>query len=267
MFDTIGPEQTATSQGGDLDAIEIQVRPVSTVARRCIILLATMQRIGLTEPVPDDMGEDPAALAFDLREWLRLEGLWSHLTKDERELLGRTYQPIAPDIAREHVPQTEAFATIAWALGLIEDLPDVGHASFGHILATIPSPWDKPALWIASRALRPTEEIMRRREQAEIWEWRLAIEPQRRLLDGLELTELQQTIRDVVREATAEGLLKSGREGDVSFAGESLARLDADQLVEYQHLAQDRLRALNWLCGHGRDWDEVPLDIEDLPLD
>ena len=26
-------------------------------------------------------------------------------------------------------------------------------------------------------------------------------------------------------------------------------------------LATERLRALNWLCGFGSDWDHVPLDI------
>jgi hypothetical protein len=255
------------SQGGDRDSIDVDVRPVSAVARRCIILLATMQRIGLAESAPEHRVEDPAAAAFDLREWLRAESLWSDLTQDERELMDSPFRPVALNGVQERVPETEAFAAIAWALGLIDELPDVGRTAFGQILASIPSPWEKSATWIASRVLRPAEEITRRREQAEIWEWRLAIESDRRLIEGRELMELEQTIRDVAREGTAVGLLHSEPVDDVSFVGESLSRLDAEQLEEFHGLAQERLVALNWLCGHGHDWDDAPLDIEGLSLD
>lgn len=249
------------------DSVEIVIRSAESVARRCIVLLAAMQRIGLGESTPSLQGDDPAAVAYDTREWLRAEGLWEELTPGEAELLGIPYSPIDLFDIQERGLQTEAFAALAWSLGLINELSDGDRTSYGEILAGMPAPWEKTAPWVEAQTLRPELKIALRREQAEIWEWRLAMEPIRRLLKGRELMELETSIVEVVHDGTAQGLLKPGRKGGFSIEGESLTRLQPFALEELHVLAQERLTALNWVCGHGSDWDDAPLDIEGLSLE
>jgi hypothetical protein len=48
---------------------------------------------------------------------------------------------------------------------------------------------------------------------------------------------------------------------DFVIGDRSIASFDDLDLERFSSLAEERLRALNWLCGFGTSWDEVPLDI------
>lgn len=246
------------------DSVEIVVRPVEVVARRCIILSVVLQRIGLGSSATVAHGDDPAATAYDIREWLRSEDLWRDLTPLELDLLSGPYRSIDLDEFQAFGMPSESFAALSWSLGLTDRLSDGPSTPIEQVIPAIPMPWDKTANWIAEQTLRPDHIIALRREQAEIWEWRLAMEPYRRLLEGSELMDLEKTIRDVLHDGTAQGILAPGRKGGFAIGGRPLAIIDPLELEELHLLAQERLIALNWVCGHGASWDEAPLDIDGL---
>ena len=55
-------------------------------------------------------------------------------------------------------------------------------------------------------------------------------------------------------------LLPAPMRGDFPAYGKVYRHLSQDQLVEAQTIAAERQHALNWLCGLGEGWDDVPLD-------
>jgi len=72
---------------------------------------------------------------------------------------------------------------------------------------------------------------------------------------------LNAAIRDVAAEGHVLGLLSKPRHNDFPARGRAYRRLAADAVADLGAVAEERLRALNWLCGFGPDWDDVPLDI------
>ena len=56
------------------------------------------------------------------------------------------------------------------------------------------------------------------------------------------------------------GLLPSPLRGDFAAFGTGYRELTAAQAAEAFSIAYERHRALNWLCGEGRDWDDTPTD-------
>ena len=57
-----------------------------------------------------------------------------------------------------------------------------------------------------------------------------------------------------------DGLLPAPLRGDFPAYGTVYRQLAAPQRAEAYSIAFERHRALNWLCGEGRTWDDVPLD-------
>ena len=48
--------------------------------------------------------------------------------------------------------------------------------------------------------------------------------------------------------------------GDFHAYGKVYRHLTPEQHAEAHSIALERHHALNWLCGAGSDWDDVPLD-------
>jgi hypothetical protein len=239
------------------EEIDIALRPAEVVARRFIIVNSVVQRIVLdASPEGDVYGS-----AFDLREWLRNEGLWDETTREERAILTPPPGAFGPDILADLGLHAEGLATLAWALSLIErPLPD----DLSQLLAredAVPMPWAKIAPWVSTQALRPEALIALARELAELWSWRYEIEPIRRMAEGRELMEVERTIREVTHEASAAGLLEPGKKGGFTVRGTPVTRMDPIEIEEMAALQTERLMALNWICGYGEDWDSVPLEI------
>jgi hypothetical protein len=242
---------------GPIEELDIQLRPADAVARRFIILSSVVQRIVM------DAGLDADAYgtAFDLREWLRAEGLWEDATDDERAILTSSPGGISPDHIAELGNCAESLATLAWSLALVErPVPD----EFSNLFERedgIPGPWEKTAPWVAAQSLRPEPVIAVARELAELWSWRYQIESVRRMAQGRELMDIERTIREVTHEATSVGLLKPGKKGGFADAGVPVTHMDPLEVEELAELQVERLTALNWICGYGEDWDSVPLDV------
>ena len=147
----------------------------------------------------------------------------------------------------------EALGTLLWALQLIE-LP----------------PYDQPfdpeqvaAAGLEEAELRDAEEIELERDSARLWHWR-ARTTTLQAAGALELPERYSTFDQLIA-ATAmrgyeQGVLPAPMRGDFRAYGKVYRHLAPEQHAEAHSLAVERHHALNWLCGAGETWDDVPLD-------
>ena len=245
----------------DEDFVEIELRPPREVAERCIILAALIRRLWIESSFASADPGDWRAEAFDLREWLRAEGLWNSLTTDEMDFLQRSVGDAAEDQTAAVAWQAEGLTTWGWALGLADTLPPGDLGDVTTLVQAVPAPWDNISEWTRAAHLRSETEIATERDRAEILEWRIGIESSRRLSGGQERADYVAAIAEVVREARASALLEPDSDTDFTI-GETLVSSFTDRELErLSALAEERLRALNWLCGYGSTWDAVPLDI------
>lgn len=243
------------------DELEIELRPPAEAAARVIVLAAVCRRAFL-ESRPADADGDPEAEQFDLAAWLREEGLDAQVTSQERHLLDVPIGRLDPDKAADASWQSEALAALGWALGLLDRLPapDV-LVDPTPLLAAIPAPWEKTVPFRQQASLRDEETVATERERAELWHWRA--ETAYALLDSPvpERAELRAAVAEVAGEAHRAGLLPALVGGDFPVQGTPFASLRSEALAEVGLAAEQRLRALNWLCGFGTAWDDVPLDV------
>ena len=147
----------------------------------------------------------------------------------------------------------EALGTLLWALQLIE-LP----------------PYDEPfapeevaGVELGEARLRDGEVIELERESARLWHWR-ARTPELQAAGNVELPERYATFDQLIA-ATAmrgfeQGVLPAPMRGDFRAYGKVYRQLTPEQHTEAHSIAVERQHALNWLCGEGRSWDDVPLD-------
>lgn len=147
----------------------------------------------------------------------------------------------------------EALGTLLWALELIE-LP----------------PYDTPfeadevvAVELEPAKLRDEEELELERSSARLWHWR-ARTGDLQETGEVELPERYATLDQLVA-ATAmrgyeQGLLPPPMRGDFGAYGKIYRHLAPEERSEAHSIALERHHALNWLCGEGTSWDDVPLD-------
>jgi hypothetical protein len=76
-----------------------------------------------------------------------------------------------------------------------------------------------------------------------------------------ERAPLSTAIRDVAHDARNAGSISGLARDDFPVRGLPYRDLDPETLPDLAAIAAERLRALNWLCGFGPTWDEVPLDL------
>ena len=147
----------------------------------------------------------------------------------------------------------EALGTLLWALQRAE-LP----------------PYDRPfdpqevaALEPDGGTLRDGEDLELERDSARLWHWR-ARTTELQASGTLELPDRYATFDQLIA-ATAmrgyeQGVLPAPLRGDFRAYGKVYRHISAEQLLEAHSIALERHHALNWLCGAGTAWDDVPLD-------
>jgi hypothetical protein len=147
----------------------------------------------------------------------------------------------------------EALGTLLWALQLME-------------LPAYDQPFDAEqvaAVELDEADLRDGEEIELERDSAKLWHWR-ARTTGLQAAGALELPERYSTFDQLIA-ATAmrgyeQGLLPAPMRGDFRAYGKVYRHLAPGQHAEAHSIAVERHHALNWLCGAGETWDDVPLD-------
>jgi hypothetical protein len=147
----------------------------------------------------------------------------------------------------------EALGTLLWALQLVE-LP----------------PYDRPFepaevvhAPLEGAKLRDLEEVELERDSARLWHWR-ARTTSLQAAGGVALPEryanFDQLIAATAMRGFEQGLLPAPMRGDFRAYGKVYRHLTAEQHTEAHSIAVERHHALNWLCGEGESWDDVPLD-------
>lgn len=239
------------------DELEIDLRPVPEVARRLLILAALAEHLSFS--VSDSAGsDDRESSAFDLREWLRTEGIWPDLTQDEVLLLANGTTPGEEPDQFSVQDTLEALGALAWTLHLTPELEADLPASVEPLIPSLPHPWDSTESWMRGLELRSLDAIAARREAAELWTWRLLTEDDLREVFGAELEELREVIREAEREGRSAGILPRG---GFRVQGRDISTLNLTERNAILATSLARLQALNWVCGYGERWDSVPLDI------
>jgi hypothetical protein len=147
----------------------------------------------------------------------------------------------------------EALGTLLWALQLTE-LPSYDQPF---------DPEEVAAVKLDGADLRDADEIELERESARLWHWR-ARTTSLQAARALELPERYATFDQLIA-ATAmrgfeSGVLPSPMRGDFLAYGKVYRHLSPEQHAEAHSIAVERHHALNWLCGAGETWDDVPLD-------
>jgi hypothetical protein len=116
---------------------------------------------------------------------------------------------------------------------------------------------------IDDAVLRPAEEVERARGTAGLWHWRArTAELEARGETGLpaQWVSFDQLVGATAMRGFEQGLLPRPIRGDFPAFGAVYRELDEEQRSEAHQIAWQRHRALNWLCGLGRNWDTVPMD-------
>lgn len=193
---------------------------------------------------------------------LRAGGLWEHATPAEKRFLSAS--PLRAD-ERARVDASwslEALTPLAWALGLIEDLPGYDALVSPELLGEFP---DERAPELAARSrLRPTAEVDRARAVAELWLWRSRT---RELIEARTppprgFRSFDEIVRKAASNAHRNGFLSELIEGDFALLGRAYRDLEPAQFATARSLSIERLRACNWLCGRAPQnrWADTPLD-------
>jgi hypothetical protein len=243
--------------------IEIQLRPIAEVAGRMAILASLIQ-VALLLADPDD--DRPTATIEqeldDLTDALLIGELADLLSDKERQFLQSERDRLDEETIVEMLWRAEALEALSWSTD-----PSAGQlsepwrqADMTNFVSSIPPPWDELDAFADARRLRPENEIAARREAAELWTWRSAVEEELRSAKGRAQDELLATVRDVADEA-AQAELLDANEGDFLVDRKPYHRVDDETKALIAEVSFQRLWALNWLCGFGETWDEVPLDV------
>ena len=239
--------------------VEIDLRPPGEVAVRLVILGAVCRRAFL-ETQPGGAHENPEADRFDLHAWLREEGLAPALSPSEARLLRTPVGRVGDEDAAAASWQTEALVALGWALRLVAAMPPYDTtADPAPLLAGLPSPWEPIAGFVRDARLRAETEIATERERAELWQWRAETAALMGDAGRGKRAGLVAAVEDVAREALEAGLIAGTAAGDFPVARRPYREVDAETFGTLSAIAAERSRALNWLCGFGRSWDDVPL--------
>ena len=244
----------------DLEEIDVELRTPEEVRARILILSSILRRLALEDIPPGGEG-DSLGDAFDEREWLLDQDLAGQLTAGEAAFLDSRPGSIAPEVTTEVSWQGEALIALAWAIS-VSDMPKVGETSDPRtIMDLVPRPWDTTKAWMNDPAFVSESDAVRQRELAEIWHWRATTELLRREASRADRRDYEAAIAEVAAEAFTAGYVPALQDGDLPVRGRSIKEISDTEVDEQVALTGQRLRALNWLCGFGRSWDDVPLDV------
>jgi hypothetical protein len=106
--------------------------------------------------------------------------------------------------------------------------------------------------------MRGEDDIAVAREHAEVWTWRLAAELGLREARGNGRAELREAIAEVVLECATSLAFPDVDAVDFNVGEVYVRDLDADVLEAVLLASEERLRALNWVCGL-TDWESIHL--------
>lgn len=244
------------------DVIEIELRPRRQVVDRLLSLIALANRLGL-ESQSEYSNEDLEA-RFDLIAWLIDARAIDELSNFERGVLEARLGYLSEGERDRLIFSLESALPLAWALGLVDRSPSKPSPVEGsELLPSLPDPGQDVGRFRDQGALTTEEATAIERELAELWYWRLSVERDRRDQAKAGASDLDLAIEETLAEMVEAGYeVETASDGDFAINLSSVRQMRPDQIDFAMLIAEARLHALNWLCGYGANWDDVPLDID-----
>jgi len=238
----------------DDDSIDIQPRPPRELLGRAA-LLAALGRRGLIEGEADADPMSAETDQFDLQAWARIElGFWT--SPEDLHIL---QAPVGSLIDQEEDYCADALvsaSTIGWCIGASSrSLPLLSDgAPEREVLAWTPAPWTKIRSRVRLVRVRTDDELARERERWELIVWRMSL-----FTNTANMGDDEAALRDVVVEVESAGLIRCEGGDFATDDGVPFRHLEPDRQEQLDTEATLRLQAMNWVCGFGNRWDDVPL--------
>jgi len=195
---------------------------------------------------------------------IRTAGLWELMSEDERRFIQAGVLAITEQQRIDASWLAESMVSMLWALGRVEHLPGYDEET-SHELIQLHT--GVSALEPLKQAvIRPTLEIERQRDWAELWHWRCRT---RMLLETNKIaaalpngTTMAEIIKMASAKASEEGVFDSPIGEDFPTFGKPFREMTAAEFASVNSIAKERRKAFNWLCGYapGNLWAETPTD-------
>jgi hypothetical protein len=232
------------------DELEINLRDPDDIGARIVLL-------GALAIWPD---LDAAGERGPWRQWLASNDLLSVATRTERGILDRTSDAQLSKADLDICDRAlDSVTVLAWAVALNEDLPPLRLAAeHEELIDRIPIPGEPVGRFLDQLLLQDEDTVSVERERAEIWNWRLAVEDIRRNDTSADYGEIDEAIREVVLESAISFAITEVNGEDFLVEGVPVRRLDDEYLESLVVMTEERLRALNWLCGL-TEWEIIHL--------
>ncbi len=194
---------------------------------------------------------------------LKAAGLWHDAEEAERVFLQTRIDQISAQQRIDAGWLAESIACLLWALGFIPELPPYDQETGHELVNALPATSVKDL--IKQAHLRPQREIEKQRDIAELWHWRSRT---RRLQEEGHLFRFPDgsTIEQVINLAALKGAecwdLPHPIGADFPTRGKPYRELSFEEFAILTSIAQERHKALNWLCGFSSSglWADTPTD-------
>jgi hypothetical protein len=191
-------------------------------------------------------------------------GLWAEMDEKERLFMETGDLETTPRQIIDASWLAESIVCLLWALGQLEEMPGYDEeASFEWIKSQLAKSVGERT---KSASLRSAEEIDRKRDLAELWNWRCRT---RKLLESGKIPAVLEngmTMDEVIglcaKKAAEEHAFDRPIGNDFPAFGKPFREISVEEFRRATSIAQERHRAFNWLCGYapGNRWDETPTD-------
>lgn len=242
----------------DEEYIDIQPWPVQVLVGR-LVSLVTLGRRGILEVEQGDDLFEAETDRFDLQSWAALE-LQPWLSAEEARILRTPVTELTEDDLDTCFDALSASAAIAWAVRVVpaDTLSMLtSRDEEQRVLEWSPKPWTKVRGATRAARVRSDDELANEREKWDIVLWRLSL-----FQDQDDAQRDRAALAEATVEASSAGLLQTDGADFLTDAGVPFAQMTDEELSELEHLAEVRLRALNWVCGFGEDWESAPLYLD-----
>lgn len=194
---------------------------------------------------------------------LKAAGIWPDVEDDERRFLQAGIDQISAQQRMDAGWLAESIACLFWALKTIPELPPFDQEASHELVNAHPA--NSMRDLIKQAHLRPQEEIKKQRNIAELWHWRART---RRLQEEGHLFQLSDgyTIEQVIELAASKGAengdLPHPIQSDFPAMGKPYRDVSSEEFAILTSIAQERHKALNWLCGYSSSglWTDTPTD-------
>jgi hypothetical protein len=147
---------------------------VDEVSDRVLVLYALVRRATI-EYVVGETGGDPSRIRQaetarrETDDWLEREGVWDAVTDDERRLLEAPSGSWPREAVADAMWRKEAFGTLLWALGHLDEMPPFGLEFEQQRLDGAVMRYGSVDAFRSEGRLRPADEIEAAWLEADAW--------------------------------------------------------------------------------------------------